>query len=181
MAKVWVLHTFSSPNSRLKHARRHTFSTNLHTHPFSPPLSRHMHTHTLTQWPCGLCQALWMKKRSHLSDSSSLHLAAPFKNTLYSWLTLQLHLTDSMMKSPILPPFLPSLSHSLSLLLSAVSGASSVFPSSLPTVLAEKWRLSFSDNVRKCRSVCICASVCVWACVSWGVLAWIPVYQCLHV
>lgn len=72
-----------------------------------------------------------MRKRSHLSNSSSLHLAAPFKNTLYSLLTLKLHLTDSMMESPILPSFLlPSLS--------AVSGASLVFPSSLPTVLAEK-------------------------------------------
>lgn len=60
----------------------------------SPSVSTHTHTHTLTlkRWPCGLCWALWMKKRSHLSDSSSRHLAAPFKNTLYSLLTLKLHL-----------------------------------------------------------------------------------------
>lgn len=88
----------------------------LHTHTFSLLLS--LHTHTVTR---GHRWALWMKKRSHLSDSSSLHLAAPFKNTLYSLLTLNLHFTDSMMESPILPPFLPSLSYSLSLSVSLLS------------------------------------------------------------
>lgn len=176
--KSGVAHAFSGTNSRLKHAHCHTLSSHTctHTHFFSP-------SHTHTQWPCGLCRALWMKKRSHLSDSSLLHLAAPFKNTLYSLLTLKLHLTDSMMESPILPPFLPPLFLilSLSLLLFAVSGASPVFPPSLPTVLAEKWRLSFSDNVRKCRPVRICASDCVRTCVCVCVLGCFGMDPCVSV
>ncbi len=97
-----------------------TLSLLIHAHTLSPLTHAHTptHPHPHERWPCGLCWALWIKKRSHLSDSSSLHLAAPFKNTLYSLLALKLHLTDNMMKSPILPPsffppFLLSLSFSL--------------------------------------------------------------------
>lgn len=93
------------------------------------------HAHVHAQWPGGLRRALWMKKRSHLSDSSLLHLAASFKNTLYSSLRLKLHLTDSMMESTILPPFLPPPSL---LPPSSVSGASSVFSSWQLTALAKK-------------------------------------------
>lgn len=111
-----------------------------------------------------------MKKRSHLSDSSSLHLTAPFKNTLYFLLTLKLHLSDSMMESPILHLFLPSF---YILSLPAVSGASPVFPSPLPAVLAEMWKLSFSNYVRECTVflIVVCrggfhaASTCISVCM----------------
>ena len=116
-----------------------------HTH-----TNMHARTHACMQWPGGLHWALWMKKRSHLSDSSLSHLVAPFKNTLYSSQRLKLHFTDSMMESPILLPLLPL---SFFLPLSAISGASSsVFPSKLPTSLAKpNWvRLNFGDGMIRC-------------------------------
>ena len=148
MAKVWVLHVCLNAST--------TPLSYLHSFPLSrcPHKHTHTHTHTQMQWPCRLYQALWMKKRSHLSDSSSLHLAAPFKNTLYS--LLKLHLSDSMMESPILPslslsPSLWSFSSCLSIL--AANGS------------CRKSKSLASLTVKESVSLCACELTCVCVCV----------------
>lgn len=106
-----------------------------------------------------------MKKRSHLSDSSLLHLAAPFKNTLYSLLRLKLHLTDSMMESPILPPFLALPLLSLELLLC-------FHPSCQQSSRIKKKKKKAKAKLqRRCKSVDPCAYVdqSVWELGALGV------------
>lgn len=134
------------------------------------------HAHVHAQWPGGLRRALWMKKRSHLSDSSLLHLAASFKNTLYSSLRLKLHLTDSMMESTILPPFLPPPSLPPSFLCLGSFFCLFVLAANSSWKKKEKQRIGLSGDRREQRCVPIWPLVCR---IIWDHLGTVSEFGCL--